>query len=172
MQIPSLHWAFGPQGDGLQGSDAGGGDAVTLIKNKFEYKIVNLKTGLMVSSMHYLRGGGFGKQLVNGSPVYPSGHVQTGVWFITLHCAPAPHDPGHGSLHFSLIQAKLLAHSALIRHSGRQFGGDPMYVGKQEQDGMFPTAWQMEFKPQGDGTHGLVGVGASVGGICSVKSTN
>ena len=48
-----------------------------------------------------------------------------GVWLITLHCAPDPHDPGHGSLHFSRIQARLLGHSGLMVHSGLQFGGLP-----------------------------------------------
>ena len=76
--------------------------------------------------MDSLHGSGAGMQFVNGSPVNPGGQVQTGVWFITLHCAPAPQDPGHGSRHFSLRQAKLLAHSELITHSGLQFGGLPM----------------------------------------------
>lgn len=65
-------------------------------------------------------------QLVKGSPVYPSGHVQIGVWFITLHKAPVPQEPGQGSLHFSLIHARLLVHSELSTHSGLQFGGFPM----------------------------------------------
>ena len=73
-----------------------------------------------------LRGGGFGKQLVKGSPVYPSGQVHTGVWLMTVHWAPAPHDPGHGSRHLSLMHALLLGHSELMLHSGRQFGGTPM----------------------------------------------
>jgi hypothetical protein len=46
-----------------------------------------------------------------------------------------PQDPGQGSLHFSEIQALLLAHSEFTIHSGRQFGGEPMYVGRHEQDG-------------------------------------
>ena len=73
-----------------------------------------------------LRGGGLGKQLVNGSPVYPSGQVHTGVWLMTVHWAPAPQDPGHGSTHFSRIHALLLAHSELITHSGLQLGGLPI----------------------------------------------
>lgn len=82
---------------------------------------------------------------------------------ITLHKAPAPQDPGHGSRHFSLIQAKLLAHSELIIHSGRQFGGDPMNDGRQEHDGIVPITWQIEFNPHGDGTHGLTGSGGAAG---------
>lgn len=77
---------------------------------------------------------------MKGSPVYPSGHVHMGVWLMTLHCAPAPQDPGHGSRHFSLRQAKLLAHSELMTHSGRQLGGLPIYVGRHEHDGVPPTS--------------------------------
>ena len=53
----------------------------------------------------FLRGGGMGRQLVKGSPVYPSSHVQMGVWLITLHLALMPHDPGQGSRHFSFMHA-------------------------------------------------------------------
>lgn len=42
-----------------------------------------------------------GEQLMNGSPEYPSGQVQAGVWFITVQRAFKPQDPGQGSLHFS-----------------------------------------------------------------------
>lgn len=71
---------------------------------------------------------------MKGSPVYPSGQTHDGVWFNTIQLAPDPHDPGQGSLHFSLIQAKLLKQSEFIIHSGRQFGGDPVYSGKQLQE--------------------------------------
>lgn len=64
-----------------------------------------------------------------------SEQVHTGVWFMTIQLAFMPQDPGHGSRHFSLIQALLLGHSELIEHSGRQLGGAPMYVDKHEQDG-------------------------------------
>lgn len=80
----------------------------------------------MVSEKGVLLGGGGARlQIVNGSPVYPAGHEQLGVWLMTLHIAPTPQDPGHGSIHFSLIQALLLGQSALMAHSGRQFGGEP-----------------------------------------------
>ncbi|KAJ4432721.1 hypothetical protein ANN_21358 [Periplaneta americana] len=105
--------------------------------------------------------GGVGPQLVKGSPVYPSGQVQTGVWLMTLHCAPAPQDPGQGSRHFSLRQAKLLGHSELITHSGRQLGGLPVYVGRQEQEGVPPTSWHCEYGPHGDGTHGFTYCGGN-----------
>lgn len=71
--------------------------------------------------------------------MYPSKHVHIGVWLITLHCAPTPHDPGQGSLHFCRIHAKLLEHSGLIVHSGRQFGGLPIKSIRHEQDGVVPT---------------------------------
>jgi len=45
---------------------------------------------------------------------------------MTVHWAPAPHDPGQGSRHLSLMHALLLGHSELMLHSGRQFGGTPM----------------------------------------------
>lgn len=58
---------------------------------------------------------------------------------MTRHSAFRPHVPGHGSLHFRLMQAKWLAHSLLLIHSGRQFGGEPIKSGKQEQEGESPT---------------------------------
>lgn len=45
---------------------------------------------------------------------------------MTLQVADMPHDPGQGSLHFSLIHAKLLKQSEFIEHSGLQFGGVPI----------------------------------------------
>ena len=97
VQIPLLHCAFGPHGDGLQGSWGIGSAG----------------------------GGGFGTQLVKGSPVKPSEQVHIGTWLRTVQRALNPQEPGHGSRHFSLIHARLLGHSELITHSGRQFGGDP-----------------------------------------------
>ena len=75
---------------------------------------------------------------------------------MTLHLALIPHDPGHGSRHFSFIQAWLLGHSALIEHSGRQFGGDPIYVGRHEQDGLSLKSLHCELGPHGDGTQGFL----------------
>lgn len=69
--------------------------------------------------------------------------------------APMPQEPGHGSRHFSLMQAKLLEQSELTVHSGRQFGGLPINVDKQEHDGTFPTLLHSALGPQGDGTHGF-----------------
>lgn len=63
---------------------------------------------------------------VNGSPVKPAAHTHVGVWLTTRHSALAPQDPGQGSRHFRLIQARWLAHSLLLTHSGRQLGGEPV----------------------------------------------
>ena len=46
-----------------------------------------------------------------------------------------PQDPRHGSRHFSCMHALLLGHSELMEHSGRQLGGDPMYVDTHEHEG-------------------------------------
>jgi len=63
---------------------------------------------------------------LNGSPVYPFWQTHWGTCFTVLHVAYIPHEPGHGSRHFSLTQARFPGHSALIVHSGRQFGGRPI----------------------------------------------
>jgi hypothetical protein len=95
-----LQIAFAPHGDGLHGSlgtSAGGGSEI-----------------------------GVGLQAINGSPVYPSLHLHTGLWEITLQKALIPQEPGQGSIHLSLTQAKLPKHSAFIVHSGLQQGGRPI----------------------------------------------
>lgn len=63
---------------------------------------------------------------------------------MVLQSAPIPHDPGHGSEHFSEIQAKLLGHSECIVHSGLQFGGVPMYRAVQEHEGIPPESRHSE----------------------------
>lgn len=40
-------------------------------------------------------------------------------------------------------------------HSGLQFGGDPMYVGKQEHEGAPPISRHSLLGPHGDGMHGF-----------------
>lgn len=77
--------------------------------------------------MNILPVGGFSEQLLKGSPTYPSKHMQLARWFCTRHSAFIPHDPGQGLMHLSLIQALSLEQSELIVHSGRQFGGLPVY---------------------------------------------
>lgn len=64
--------------------------------------------------------------------------MHIGMWFNTWQRAFEPHEPGHGSLHFSLIQATLLGQSAFIVHSGLQFGGDPIYDGRHVHEGEPP----------------------------------
>lgn len=50
-----------------------------------------------------------------------------------------------------------MGQSEFTRHSGRQVGGDPMYLGRQEQDAVPPMFLHSPYMPQGDGTHGSLG---------------
>lgn len=102
-----------------------------------------------------LLGSGIGIQRVNGSPVKPAIQPQIGTWFTARHIAFKPQTPGHGSTHFWFIHDLSNEHSALIVHSGRQPGGEPIYSGKQEQTGWFSTIRHSLNKPHGDGTHGF-----------------
>lgn len=79
-----------------------------------------------------------------------------------------PHKPGQGSLHFCRMQAILAGHSALIVHSGLQFGGLPLYVGKQEHDGIPPISRHSENAPQGDGIHGSLTTSFTMGGFTEI----
>lgn len=142
-QIPSLQLAFAPQGDRIQGSSS--------------------ITGTISI--------GLGKQLLKGSPVISTGQVQMELWLNTLQTAFKPQDPGHGSTHFLLMQAKLLEHSELIVHSGRQFGGIPMYCERQEQDGSPLISLHWELGPHGDGLHGSNGV-VSTGAEAKINIVN
>lgn len=66
------------------------------------------------------------------------------------------------------MQALSLVHSALIVHSGRQFGGEPIYLDRHEQDGISLMLLQTEFGPHGDGTQGFlinVRIGTGSGAI-------
>lgn len=73
---------------------------------------------------------------MKGSPIYPSKQEHVGVCLITSHRVLEPHEPGQGSRHFSFMHAKLLGHSEFMTHSGRQFGGFPMKLGRQEHEGV------------------------------------
>jgi len=44
--------------------------------------------------------------------------LHIGKWLTTWHNALRPHDPGHGSLHFVFIQARLAGQSEFRTHSG------------------------------------------------------
>lgn len=68
---------------------------------------------------------------VNGSPVKSVMHTQTGVWLTTRQIALVPQEPGHGSRHFWLIQARPSEHSLLAIHCGLHSGGWPMKSGRQ-----------------------------------------
>jgi hypothetical protein len=95
------------------------------------------------------------------------------MWLKTLHWAFWPQEPGQGSLHFSLMQAWLLAHSELTTHSGLQLGGEPMYPDKQEQDGEPPISRHCENGPHGVGWHGSwTTVGSLGGGGARLKKEN
>jgi len=87
---------------------------------------------------------------------------------MTLHSAIIPHEPGQGSLHFCCIQAILAGHSTLTVHSGLQFGGLPLYVGKQEHDGTPPISRHSENAPQGDGIHGSLTISFTMGGLTAI----
>lgn len=54
------------------------------------------------------------------------------------------------------MHASRLAHSPLLMHSGRQFGGDPIKLGRHEQDGKLLINWHCELGPQGFGRQGFV----------------
>jgi len=81
-----------------------------------------------------------------------------------------PHKPGQGFLHLCCMQTILAGHSALIVHSGLQLGGLPLYVGKQEQDGIPPVSRHSENMPQGDGTHRSVVMSLTIGGLTAIMN--
>lgn len=88
---------------------------------------------------------------------------------MTLHSVMMPHEPGQGSLHLCCMQAILAGHSALIVHSGLQFGGLPLYVGKQEHDGTPPISRHSENMPQGDDMHGSLVISLTTGGLTAMN---
>lgn len=113
---------------------------------------------------HGLMGVGFSiTHWTNGLPVYGGGHTHDTVWPITWHSAPAPHDPSHGFWHLLFIQANWVGQSALSTHSGRQFGGEPMYPLMHWHDGVSPNALHWLFGPQGlhESWHGFNKHGSS-----------
>ena len=110
---------------------------------------------------------GIGSHWWKGSPSYPRLHVQIGLWLMTAHCALMPQDPGHGFLHFWLIQARSREHSDDMMHSGLQpEAGLPKNPGTQVHTGRPSTASQREFGP-----HGLRSHGSSLGSTGSSGST-
>lgn len=90
----------------------------------------------------------------------PAGHEHTGTWLTTVHSAPTPHVPGHGSIHLNLIQARGGAQSALFSHSLRQPAyGSPWNPGRHVQDPTPFLSWHSAFAPHGDGRHGSLCTG-------------
>lgn len=102
-----------------------------------------------------------------GSPCKPTSHAQVARWSTTEHTAPGPQACSQGSLHRWATHARAAGHSALIVHSGRQFGGDPMYPGWQLQAGVSPVLTHIELGPQGEGWQGSSGIGAGAKKIFS-----
>uniref|UniRef100_A0A1A9ZCR4 Uncharacterized protein n=1 Tax=Glossina pallidipes TaxID=7398 RepID=A0A1A9ZCR4_GLOPL len=91
----------------------------------------------------------------------PHGEGRHGSLFLAGVWGPLkPQEPGHGSLHCSFIHAVLLGHSALMVHSGRQFGGIPTYCNKQLQEASSFTILHCEYGPHGEGMHGFLGLGS------------
>lgn len=107
---------------------------------------------------------GLRRQEEKGSPMYPSGQLQIGLWFTTSHLALIPQTPTHGFWHRRLTQARAGAHSLLMTHSGRQAGGAPKYPGKHVHTGRPSCSRHSALGPQGDGWQGSTG---SVGRITS-----
>jgi hypothetical protein len=52
--------------------------------------------------------------------VYPGGQLQMGLCDVTRQMAPAPQEPGHGSLHFCWMQALSAGQSLLMMHSAEE----------------------------------------------------
>lgn len=109
---------------------------------------------------------------VNGSPVKPFTQEHIGVWLTTWQLAFAPQELTHGSWHFWLMQAKLLAHSLLLTHSALQLGGLPIKSDKHIHSDLSSRAWQCEFGPHGFGLHGEGGGdGNSWAKNCKIRFT-
>ena len=131
--------------------------------------------------MLYSPGGGLSLQEEKGSPSYPWGQLQMGLWPTTSHLALMPHTPTQGLAHLRLIQARLGGHSLLMTHSGRQLGAAPMYPGHRENvtvyseckvlsllpgrhvhTGLVPDTWHSALGPQGEGVQGSTGSGGGM----------
>lgn len=97
-----------------------------------------------------------GTHLINGSPVYGGGHIQTALWVIVLQIAFIPQVPGHGSIHFLLTHAIVGWQSEFITHSGRHIGGVPKNPCKHEQTAWLLLSLHWLLGPHGDGIQGFV----------------
>lgn len=88
---------------------------------------------------------------VKGLPLYPGAQLQIGLWLTTIHFVFNPHGLGQGLIHLWSLHASWDGQSELTTHSGRQPGGLPTYVGKQEHTGCPDTSLHWLLGPQGDG---------------------
>ena len=61
-----------------------------------------------------------------------------------------------GSTHFWFSQDLSNKHSELVRHSGRQLGGEPVKLGIQEQMAWPFISLHWLWGPQGEGWHGFL----------------
>lgn len=150
LHCPLLHSALFPHGDGLHGSSF----SIKLVNHCYNTLRQHKDQNSIMTNVNKLPLGGMRLHCVNALPVKPSAQEQIDTCFMTWQLAFNPQEPGHGSLHFWLMQARLLAQSSLIVHSGLQFGGLPSKFGKQEHDGLLRRFWHCELGPHGEGTHG------------------
>ena len=91
---------------------------------------------------------------------------------MTLQRVFAPHGSGHGSIHFLLTQALVIGQSELTIHSGRQIGGLPIYVGRQEQTAKPLLFRHSLYGPQGEGLQESLGVFCATGKLHTIIKNN
>jgi hypothetical protein len=60
------------------------------------------------------------------------------------------------------MQALRGGQSELTKHSGLQFGAEPIILGRQPHWACPERTWHCELGPHGDGVHGLGGIGRNV----------
>ena len=60
------------------------------------------------------------------------------------------------------MQALRGGQSELTKHSGLQFGAEPIILGRQPHWACPERTWHCELGPHGDGVHGLGGIGLNV----------
>ena len=115
---------------------------------------MHMLTMLEIFNFVYLRKG-FNLHAVNGSPIYPSKQIHTGIWFRILQRALIPQSPGHGSIHLFLWHALLDGQSELTTHSGRHATyGSPYISSIHWHAAALFLCWQNAFEPHGEGLQG------------------
>lgn len=107
-----------------------------------------------------------GLQTVSGFPVYPSLHVQIGLWLFTRQFACWPHTfDVHGFTHFWFVHALSREHSDDTTHSGRQAGAVPTNSGKHVQIATPLLSLHWLFGPHELGRHASMGSFSTAGKI-------